>query len=104
MTAGDPEMENLPLDPAQLLPLALSRPRDALLGASSVLAGQPSAYDASLAHQAIGVVLRDHGDTPGAIEHLRRGAKLARASGRPEREADVQATLGVALALAGRSR
>jgi tetratricopeptide (TPR) repeat protein len=104
MAAGDPEKENLPLDPAQLLPLALSRPHDALLGARSVLAGQPSAYDASLAHQAMGVVLRDHGNIPGAIAQLRTGAKLARASGRPEREADVQATLGVTLAWAGRSR
>ena len=97
-------MENSPLDPAQLLPLALSRPHDALRGARSVLAGRPSAYDASLAHQAIGVVLRDHGDIPGAIAQLRRGAKLARASGRPGREADVQASLGVALVFAGRSR
>jgi tetratricopeptide (TPR) repeat protein len=104
MTAGDLEMENSPPDPAQLLPLALSRPHDALRGARSVLAGRPSAYDASLAHQAIGVVLRDHGDIPGAIAQLRRGAKLARASGRPGREADVQATLGVALVFAGRSR
>jgi len=92
------------LDAAKLLPLALSRPHDALLGARAVLAGRPSAYDASLAHQAMGVVLRDHGDIPGAIAQLRRGAKLARASGRPGREADVQATLGVALALAGHSR
>jgi tetratricopeptide (TPR) repeat protein len=104
MTAGDPDTENLPLDAAGLLPLALSRPHDALLGARSVLAGQPSACDASLAHQAIGVVLRDHGDIPGAIAQLRTGAKLARASGRPGRAADVQATLGVTLALAGHSR
>ena len=97
-------MENSPRDPAQLLPLALSRPHDALRGARSVLAGRPSAYDASLAYQAIGVVLRDHGDVHGAIAQLRRGAKLARASGRPGREADVQATLGVALVFAGRSR
>jgi tetratricopeptide (TPR) repeat protein len=74
------------------------------MGARSVLAGQPSAYDASLAHQAIGIVLRDHGDLPGAIAELRKGVKLARGSGRPDREADVQATLGVALAWAGHSQ
>ncbi|HEY8114442.1 MAG TPA: CHAT domain-containing protein [Actinomycetes bacterium] len=104
MTSGDAATEDLPSDPAQLLPLAMSRPRDALLAARSVLASGPSAYDASLAHHAIGIVLRDHGDLPGAIAELRRGAQLARTSGRPEREVDVQATLGVTLAWRGRSR
>jgi tetratricopeptide (TPR) repeat protein len=94
----------LPPDPAQLLPLAVSRPQDALLAARSLLAGQPSAYAASLAHHAIGIVLRDRGDLPGAITELRRGVGLARASGRSEREVDVQATLGAALAWTGRSR
>jgi tetratricopeptide (TPR) repeat protein len=75
-----------------------------LLAARSVLAGKPSSYDASLAHQTIGIVLRDHGDLPGAIAELRRGVRRARASGRLEREVDVQATLGVALAWAGRSQ
>ena len=106
MEAGDPDpdTENLPFDPAQLLPRALARPQDALLAARSLLAGRPSSYDASLAHHAIGIVLRDHGDLPGAIVELRRGVRLARASGRPEREADVQATLGVTLAWTGRSQ
>ena len=104
MTPGDPDKENWSFEPAQLLPLAVSRPTDAVVAARSVLAGQPSAYDASLAHQAIGIVLRDHGDLPGAILELRRGTKLARASGRPEREADVQATLGATLAWTGRSQ
>src|SRR5258708_16071061 len=104
MTSGDPATENLPCGPAQLLPLALSRPRDALLAARSVLAGQPSSYDASLAHHAIGIVLRDHGDLPGAIVELKKGARLARSAGRSEREADVQATLGLTLAWMGRSQ
>lgn len=82
----------------------MSRPNDALLAARSLLAGQPSAYDASLAHHAIGIVLRDRGDLQAAITELRRGTRLARASGKPEREADVQATLGTALAWTGRSR
>ena len=69
-----------------------------------MLAGQPSAYDASLAHHAIGIVLREHGDLPGAIVELRKGARLARASGQREREVDVEATLGTALAWAGRSQ
>jgi CHAT domain-containing protein len=104
MAGGDPDTENVPSDPAELLPLAVSRPQDALLAARSVLVGGPSAYDASLAHQAIGIVLRDHGDVPEAIAELRKGVRLARTSGRPEREADVQATLGAALAWNGRSQ
>src|ERR1700704_2952179 len=104
MAFGERHPGNLPSPLAQLLPLALSRPQDAVLAARSVLAGRPSAYDASLAHHAIGIVLRDHGDLPGAIIELRKGATLARASGRPEREVDVQATLGVALAWTGRSQ
>jgi tetratricopeptide (TPR) repeat protein len=84
--------------------LAVSRPKDALVAARTVLVGQPSSYDASLAHHAIGIVLRDRGDLPRAITELRKGLRLARASGRPEREVDVQATLGLALAWAGRSQ
>ena len=69
-----------------------------------MLARQPSAYDASLAHHAIGIVLRDRGKLPEAIAELKQGMRLARASGRPEREVDVQATLGAALAWTGRSQ
>ena len=104
MTPGDPDPENLPSDPAQLLTLAASRPQAALVAAGSILDGRPSAYDASLAHQTIGIVLRDRGDLPGAAAELRRGVRLASASGRPEREVDVQATLGVTLAWMGRSQ
>jgi tetratricopeptide (TPR) repeat protein len=84
--------------------LALSRPRDALLAARSLLVGQPSPYDASLAHQTIGIVLRDRGNLSGAIDELKKAVALARASGRSEREIDVQATLGLTLAVTGRSR
>jgi tetratricopeptide (TPR) repeat protein len=101
---GDPDTGSQPSDPAELLPLAVSRPQDALLAARSVLAGQPSAYDASLAHHAVGIVLRDRGDLPGAIAELRKGVRLARESGLPEREVDVQASLGLALAWTGRSQ
>ena len=94
----------MPADAAGLLALTLSRPHDALLAARSLLASQPSAYDASFAHHAIGIVLRDRGDLPGAIAELRTGLRLARASGRPEREVDVEATLGLALAWTGRSQ
>ena len=104
MTSGDPEPGNLLSDPARLLPLALSRPHEAVLAARSVIAGRPTAYDASLAHHAIGIVRRDDGDLAGAIAELRKGLKLARESGQPQREVDVQATLGVTLAWAGHSQ
>jgi tetratricopeptide (TPR) repeat protein len=104
VTPEDPDTGNLPSDPTQLLLLATSRPHDALLAARSVLADQPNAYDASLAQHAIGIVLRDRGDLQGAIVALRAGVGQARASGRLEREADVQATLGITLAWTGRSR
>ena len=41
---------------------------------------------------------------PPAWKKLRKGLRLARASGRAEREVDVQATLGLALAWTGRSQ
>ena len=104
MAAGDPGTENLPSAPAGLLPLTLSRPQDALLAARSLLAGPLGPYDASLAHHAIGIVLRDRGDLRAAAAELRRGLRLAGRSGKPEREADVQATLGITLAWTGRSR
>ena len=104
MEPGDPDTEGVRSDPARLLALAVSRPQDALVAARSVLARRPSAYDASLAHHAIGIVLRDRGDLPEAIAELRKGLRLARASGRAEREVDVQATLGLALAWTGRSQ
>ena len=96
--------EKQPFDPAQLLPLAVARPQDALVAARSLLAGRPSSYDASLAHQAIGIVLRDRGNLPAAIAELRTGLRSARVSGQPQREVDVQATLGATLAWTGRSR
>ncbi len=82
----------------------MSRPQDGLLAARAVLASRPSPYDASFAHQAIGIVLRDRGDLSGALTELRKGLRRARASGRPERAVDVQATLATALAWSGRSR
>ena len=104
MAQADAGRETAPSDPAQILPLAVSRPRDALPAARAVLASRPSLYAASLAHQAIGIILRDHGDRPGAMTELNKALRLARASGQPEREADIQATLVATLALMGRSR
>ena len=90
--------------PESLLPLALSRPHDAIAAARSLLSDDPSAAVASVAHQAAGIGFRQLGDSATAIRELRTALRLAEQSGRPEREADVLATLGATLGRAGRSR
>jgi tetratricopeptide (TPR) repeat protein len=90
-------------DPEELLPLALSRPYDALRRAKALLAENPPPLPASMARQAIGIVLRETGDIDQAVEQLQLARRLARRSGSQAREADVLATLGVALAFAGRT-
>ncbi|MFG1947016.1 CHAT domain-containing protein [Nonomuraea sp. NPDC048826] len=86
-----------------LLPLALSRPNEALGRARDLLATEPPPLEASFARQAIGIVLREIGDIDAAVRELETARHLARRSGSAEREADVRATLGVALAFAGRT-
>jgi tetratricopeptide (TPR) repeat protein len=86
-----------------LLPLALSRPREALARARRVLNGRPSPYEASVAHQAAGIVLREVGDVHAGVRELRAALRLARQTGSSDREADVLATLGAALVYAGRT-
>ena len=90
--------------PDYLLPLALSRPHDAIAAARTLLSGEPPPFAASLAHQATAIALRQLGDVTAAIRELRIALRLAERSGRPEREADVLATLGATLGRAGRSR
>src|SRR3954463_15452822 len=84
-----------------LLPLAVARPQEALERARATLSARPPPLAASIARQAIGIVLRDRGDTAEAISELRGALRLARAAGSPAREADVLATLGAALVFAG---
>jgi tetratricopeptide (TPR) repeat protein len=90
--------------PVELLPLALSRPNEALTRARAVLAGEPGPLDASVARQAIGIVLREYGDIDAAIGELQIARHLARRAGSTSREADVLATLGLTLVFAGRTR
>jgi tetratricopeptide (TPR) repeat protein len=90
-------------DVRDLLPLALSRPREALTRASKVLAGQPGAFEISVAHQAAGIVLREFGDVRAGIAEFRRALSAARRTGSTEREADVLASLAVALVYVGRA-
>jgi tetratricopeptide (TPR) repeat protein len=86
-----------------LLPLAFARPDEALARARGILAGDPDPYDASVARQTIGIVLRDFGDVTAAIRELRAALRLARQAGSAERQSDVQATLGVAMVVSGRT-
>ena len=86
-----------------LLPLALARPHEALARAREVLAARPGPYEASVAHQAAGIVLRDTGDVEAGVRELRDALHLARRTGSPDREADVLAALGAALVFAGRT-
>jgi tetratricopeptide (TPR) repeat protein len=86
-----------------LLPLAMSRPHEALARAREILAARPGPYEASVARQAAGIVLRDVGDVGAGVRELRASLRLARRTGSQDREADVLAALGAALVLAGRT-
>jgi tetratricopeptide (TPR) repeat protein len=86
-----------------LLPLAMSRPHEALARARAVLKGRPGLYEASVAHQAAGIVLRDTGDIDAGVRELRDALRLARRTGAAEREADVLGSLGGAFVYAGRT-
>ena len=92
-----------PRDIHALLPLAMSRPRDAYARAREILAAKPGPYEASIAHQAAGIVLREVGDVEAGVRELRSALRLARQTGSPEREADVLGSLGVGLVYAGRT-
>jgi tetratricopeptide (TPR) repeat protein len=84
-----------------LLALALSRPNEAMTRARAVLTAGPGPLDASVAHQVIGLVLREFGDIDAAIAELRAARRLAVRGGSAAREADILGTLGVALIFAG---
>ena len=88
---------------SDLLPLALSRPNEALQRARAVLARDHDPLKASVARQAIGIVLREYGDIEAAIGELRIARNLARRAGSADREADVLSTLGFTLVVAGRT-
>ncbi|MGA5352136.1 CHAT domain-containing protein [Streptomyces thermodiastaticus] len=88
----------------ELLPMVFADPGEALARAQTLLRTGPSPLDASVAHQVIGIWQRDFGDLRLALRHLRRARALAARARSAEREADVLATLGVALVHAGRTR
>lgn len=87
-----------------LLALALSRPREALAAARTLLSERVPPAVAAVAHQTAGIVLRDFGDIDEALVEFRAGIRCARRAGDAERAADVRAAYGVALVMAGRPR
>ena len=88
----------------ELLPMVFAAPSEALAGAREVLDGDPTPFQASVAHHVIGIWQRDFGDLRLALHHLRRARDLAARTDSADREADVLGTLGVALVHAGRTR
>ncbi|HEU5469187.1 MAG TPA: CHAT domain-containing protein [Actinophytocola sp.] len=94
----------IPRSGTDLLHLVFAHPADAVRRARAVLADSPTPFDASVAHQAIGIVQRDFGDLTSAVAELRQALAHARRSGSSEREADVLATFGVALIHSGQTR
>jgi CHAT domain-containing protein len=64
----------------ELIPPTGVSPREALAAARSLLATGPGPRDASIAHQAAAIVLRDFGDVRVAIRELGLAARLARAA------------------------
>ena len=71
--------------------------------ANKLLEQQPGPRDASIAHQARAIVLRDSGRVDEAISGLRTALEFARECEQPARIIDVQATFGLTLGLAGRT-
>jgi tetratricopeptide (TPR) repeat protein len=95
-----------PLDTAEasyLLDLVHSRASVALAEARELLSRRPrvSAAEASVAHQAAGIALRELGYLQEGLAELRRALRSARVSGQTQRQADVQASLGLTMILAG---
>lgn len=84
--------------------MVFAAPNEALARAEELLGADPAPLHASIAHQVIGIWQRDFGDTRQALAHLRRARDLAARADSAEREADVLATLGVALVHSGRTR
>ena len=90
--------------PVEDLPLrALSRPRDTARVAERMLAATRDPYVRSYAGQALGIATREMGDVAQAVRYLRAALAAATSCG-DERSADVEASLGITLAFAGRSK
>jgi CHAT domain-containing protein len=82
----------------------MSRPQEAVREAEAVLAGRPGPVARTYALHALGIVARDAGQLTVSLRYLRRALAVAEKAGLRDRAADVGATLGVALAQAGRAQ
>src|SRR5215469_15375977 len=87
----------------ELMLLAASRPAAALDAARAVLAGHPGPAEAAVAHQVLGFLMRDFGDTAAAVGELRVALRFASRARMPDLHADVLASLAAALIYVGRS-
>ncbi len=88
---------------ADLLELAMADPDAAWEASESVLASVADPCAWSFAHHARGIALRDWGRATEALTELRTALRYARKVG-DAREADVRATYGITLFLAGQTR
>jgi len=80
----------------------MERPDDARRHARTVLMQRRSALERTYAFQALGIVERDSGNVGGAIRMFRQGMALSKSAVLPSRASDLAASLGTALAMAGR--
>jgi hypothetical protein len=95
--------EDQPARVVDLLTLLGERPGELMTRARQIVAGDPGPYEGSVAHQAIGMVLREWGDLDAGIAELRTALGLARTARSADRQADVLAALGMAWIYQGRS-
>jgi hypothetical protein len=93
-----------PAAAAELLRLAIADPARASARADVLLAATDDDWWQSVAHHARGVAVREQGRTAEAVRELRAAARFAARSGDVDRDADVRASLGLALGLLGRTR
>lgn len=103
MAGGNDQGNGVGGEAMDLVHLAGARPQEAMARSRAILDGNPAPYAASVAHQAIGIVLRDFGNVDAAIGELRSALRLARTTPSRDRQADVLATLGAALIQRGNS-
>ena len=91
-------------DVDDLLRLAIADPDQAEGLAARLIASTVEPLMLSVAHQTRAIVWRDAGRIGESITELALALRFARTAGDKDRQADVRASLGVALAMAGRPR
>jgi tetratricopeptide (TPR) repeat protein len=87
-----------------LVALALEDPTRAEARAGQLVASSSDPAERAMAHQALGILHRNRGQSDAALTELRSALGWARRAGDGERLNDVRATYGMTLAVAGRSR